>query len=217
MLHNPKHVFWEALVIALFVFGLGVLLGVFIENGRANEAAEIYLSSETNLLDIKAQSEILSLEDVNCKAAVESTINFGDQVFRDAEKLERYENANRITSSIIQQHRRYDTLRTMLWINTLKIKEKCGNEFNTLIYLYDYQPENLGVKSEQAVFSNFLGVLKEEYGSQIILIPIAKNMGISSLNLLIEEYGINSTTIILDEKYVFDDISELDKIKGFLD
>ena len=70
ILKSQKNVFWEALVIALFIFGIGILIGIFIENSRAGEISEMYLESELNLLDIKIQTEILGLSNLNCEEAI---------------------------------------------------------------------------------------------------------------------------------------------------
>ena len=186
---NQKSVFLEALIITLFIFGVGILLGVFIESGRESQISELFLASDINLLDVKIQTEILNLKDINCGEAIKKNIEFGDKIYNDAKILERYEGASRIKNTLVQYHKKYDLLRTLLWLNSIKIKEKCGNGFHTLVYLYDYSPDELELKGKQAVFSNFLTDLKEEFGGSIILIPIAKNLDISSLDLLIKKYN----------------------------
>ena len=167
MLKNQKHVFWEALIITVFIFGIGVLFGIFIEHNRANTISEMYLRSEINLLDVKIQTEILDLKDLNCRTAIQKNIEFGDRIYKDALTLERYESASRITDDLKEQHRRYDVLRALFWLNSIKIKEKCRGDFHTVVYLYDYGPEETYLKNEQFVFSRFLSELKEEYGNEI--------------------------------------------------
>lgn len=200
MLINQKHAFWEALVIAVFIFGLGVLLGVFVEHSRQETISEAYLNSEIDMLDIRIQTEALNLETLSCTEAVQKNIEFADKVFEDAKLLKKYEDASRITNSLVQQHKRYDLLRTLLWINSIKIKQRCGNNsFHTVVYLYDYEPENLELTSKQTVFSRFLQELKNQKGNQIVLIPIAKNLDISSLDLLTNNLNIQSTSVVVDE------------------
>ena len=86
-------------------------------------------------------------------------------------------------------------------------------------HLENFQlPKNLihelELKGKQAVFSNFLTDLKEEFGGSIILIPIAKNLDISSLDLLIKKYNINETSIILDEKIIVQNPSNFYEIEN---
>ena len=87
---NQKHAFWEALIITLFIFGLGILIGIFIENSRAARISEIYLKSEINLLDIQIQSDLINSK-VDCDQAIKKNIEFGDRIYEDAKKLQRYE------------------------------------------------------------------------------------------------------------------------------
>ncbi len=212
ILQSDKNVFWEALIITVFIFGVGILLGIFIENGRAGNISEMYLKSEINLLDIKVQTEILDMEDLNCEQAIQENLNFGDKIYQDAKTLDKYEAASRITDSLIEQHKRYDLLRTLFWINSIKIKEKCGEQFHTVVYLYDYEPEDIELKSQQIVFSRFLSELKNEQGSDIVLIPIAKNLNLSSLNLLIAKYQLGPATVILNEELVITEVDDLERL-----
>jgi hypothetical protein len=218
MLIKNKNVFWEAFIMALFVFGTGILLGIFIENSREDKLAKLYANSEIDLLDVQIQSEILNLNVLNCDEAIIKNIEFGDRVYNDAKLLDQYEEASNLKSSLIQQHKKYDLLRTLLWLNSIKIKEKCGNEsFHTVVYLYDYQPLALEEKSKQKVFSRFLEDLKSKEGNKILLIPIARNLEISSLDLFINSYDINQTSIIVDERLVITNPAEFIKIKQRVD
>ncbi len=215
MLKSQRHVFWEALFVTFLIFGLGVFLGVVLENLRSEKISDLYTQSELTLLDIKVQTQILNLDDLNCGEAIKKNIEFGDLIYEDVKKLEKYEKASKLTEYIVNEHKRYDLLRTLFWINSIKIKEKCGNEFQTLVFLYDYNSKDLGEKNKQEVFSRFLMEIKHLYGNEIILIPIAKDTGLLSIELLIKNYNINETSIILNEKHVFtklDDLKELEEM-----
>jgi len=218
MLKSRKHVFWEALIVTIFIFGVGILFGIYIENQRTNEISELYLVSEIDLLDVRIQTDLLGLENLNCGEAVRKNIEFADRVYQDAVTLEQYEDVSSLTDSLVSQHKRYDLLRTLLWLNSIKIKERCGEEsFHTVVYLYEYQTEDLEKESKQIVFSNFLAELKEEKKEEIILIPIARNLNIGSLELLTKNYGINETSIIVDEDLTVYELNELEKIRDYLD
>ena len=216
MLKSQKNVFWEALFVTILIFGIGVFLGVVLENWRSEKISEMYLISDLNLLDVKVQTQILDLEDLNCKEAIVKDIEFGDKIYEDAKILDRYENANRLTNYIVQEHKKYDLLRTLFWINSIKIKEKCGKDFHTVVYLYDYGSEDLGQKNKQTVFSKYLEELKDEFGNEIILIPIARNMDLISIELLTKNYGVNGTSVIVDESLIIKKLEDLSKIKEYL-
>lgn len=216
ILRSDKHVFWEALVITIFIFGCGILLGIFIENSRAGNIQELYDKSEINYLDIKLQSEIFSLQDLDCEQAIKSNIEYGDRIYQDALLLQRYEDAGRITDSLKQEHRKYDLLRTMFWVNSIKIKERCEG-FHSVVYLYEYDVKESIEIGKQEIFSRFLSDLKKDYDNKIVLIPIAYNLDLTSIDLMRESYGIDKTSIIIDEDLIISEVSELDKIREYLD
>ncbi|MGC9309216.1 MAG: hypothetical protein ACP5D2_00790 [Candidatus Nanoarchaeia archaeon] len=210
---NNKHSFWEALIITIFIFGIGILIGLFIENSRSDEVSEMYLKSQINLLDVQLQSQLIERGEIDCDYAVESNINFGDRIYQEAKKLTRYESASRITDSLIQQHRRYDLLRTLFWVNSINIKEECNHPFHTIVYLYSYEPDNSEKKQTQAVFSRYLEQLKQEKGNEIVLIPIATNLDITYINLLMNKYNITSEElplVLVDEN---DKVRSIDNLK----
>lgn len=218
MKEHQHHIFLEAFFLAMVLFVLGLLLGVFIESGRTGNVANQYLRSEVNMLDIQIQTELVKQNGLECDLVIAKNIEFGNMVYEDAKLLEKYEESNRLTESELrEQHRRYDILRTLFWLNSVEIKKKCNEGFHTVVYLYDYKPQDLILESKQRVYSKYLLDLKEQYGDSIMLIPIAKNMQLSSLDLILSKYNLNTTSIIIDEKFVIDSVEDLGKIDKILD
>lgn len=211
-----KHSFWEALIITAFIFGLGILIGIFIENSRTQSVADLYLNSEISLLDAKLQPEIFSLGGVSCQDLISYNLQFGDKIYSDAKLLEKYENSNQITSSIVEQHRRYDILRAVFWVNSIEIKQKCNTPFHTVVYLYDYNVKNVEEASLQSTFSAYLSQLKEKGGKDIVLIPIAMDLNLTSIDLMAKKFGINQTSIIIDEKKIVTSVEDLPNIPKYL-
>src|SRR3989344_577347 len=97
---NEKNAFWSAFIITVFIFSIGILMGIILENWRSNQISDLYQQSELDLLDIKLQSEIYALEEFECKDAVEKNILFADKIFEEAKILGRYESANKLTKKI---------------------------------------------------------------------------------------------------------------------
>ena len=211
ILKSEKHVFWEALVIAVFIFLIGMLLGVFLENWRKGNIETLYFESEIQMFDLRVQSDIFSFQDLNCENAVKENVKFGDKIFEEALLLQDLEESQALTEALKTQHRRYDLLRTLFWVNSIKIKARCKNSFHTVVYLYNYDT-SIDERSKQEAFSRFLGELKNKVKDKIVLIPIAADMGLVSTNNLIEQYNIDRSkfpVVIIDEKHKF----YLNKIK----
>jgi thymidylate synthase len=212
-MENQKSAVWHAFVITVFIFLIGVSLGIVLENLRTEKISDLYQQSELDLLDIKLQSEIYSLEKFNCKNAVEENIIFADRIFKEAKKLERYESAARLTDNIKIQHKKYDLLRTDLFLNSLKIKQKCGDGYNEIVYFYQYINPSIETKAKQEIVSKVLEELKNKKGDEMLLIPISGDNDISAVKLLMKEYNIEKLpTILINRKTKITDIKNADEI-----
>ena len=212
-----KSVFWESLILAIFIFVSGILLGYFLEQNRTSKIIGLYQESELNMLDIKIQDSIFSLSDVNCDNFLKETIVFADKIYGEAQLLDRYEESSKITQGIILQHKKYDLLRTLLWIETIKFKEKCNNDFETIVYFYEYKSDSMDIKSKQDIFSKKLEEVKNKHGNEVILIPIAGNLDISSVSYLMEQNNISTLpAILINEKVKISSIEELSLIDSYL-
>jgi len=212
-----RHIFWEALVIAILIFGSGIFFGYLIESNRVSKILTLYQQTELDILDTRIQDEIISLNSLNCNQFFQETVNFADRIYNEAKLLEKYEGSNQLTDAITQQHKKYDMLRAQLWVNSIKLKERCNSSFDTVVYFYEYNTKSLDLKSEQSVFSNKLTQIKEEKGNSIIVIPIAGNLNINSINYLKETYNITSyPVIIINEKIKIDSIEGLNDIVKYL-
>jgi hypothetical protein len=212
-LESKKRVFWEALLLTVVVFFLGILIGISFESGKVKEVQQYYSSSEVSVMDIFASNNLAELGDINCSVLKNSTFEFADRIYDEAVTLERYEGAGKITDGMIIEHQKYDLLRSLLWINEMKTIERCGRDYNTVVYLYEYQPEDLAQKATQEVWSKILYDLKQKYGSEVLLIPIAVDSDLVSLNSMIEKYDISKyPALVINDKEVVDILSSVDEI-----
>ncbi|MEK6820138.1 MAG: hypothetical protein AABX71_00315 [Nanoarchaeota archaeon] len=215
---SQKHIFWQALLLALIMFNIGIFLGYSLEANRAERINKLYIESDIELLDIKIQDDAFYVTDINCEKAVEENIKFADRVYEEALLLKKYEDANRINQALTLQHKKYDLLRTYFWLNSIKLKEKCKADYHNVVYFYQYNEPSLDIEAKQRALSTILEVLKQRQGNRIMLIPIAGDMDLSSINLLLDSYGVNELpTIFIDENIKITDIVSVEELEKFLD
>jgi len=208
---NRKHVFWQALFTAIIIFGTGLLLGLWVENYR-NQAIEIIaIESEINVLDTQILGDVSNIFNIQCSDYSEKIIEFADDIYLEAQELEKYESSSQLTDQLGILHKKYDLLRVILWKESINMKDKCGGFFHTVVYLYDYNDPDLETKAMQVAFSRYLDDLKARYGNEIILIPIAADVDLASVDLIKKNYGINGNlpVVIVNEEKVFDSLEEL--------
>ncbi len=220
MLKKNKNAFWQALLLALAIFAVGIFLGFILESSRVDRIAELSEISELNLLDVKLQSELYTSfpDEIDCGVAIEENIRFADRVYEEAKLLDRYETAARISRDIQLQHKRYDLLRTMFWLNSIKLKKECDADFHTVTYFYQYNEPGVEKSAEQAVFSNLLRDLKENRGSEIMLIPIAADNNITSVEILMDSYGVTELpSILIDEEVIIAEVIDFEQLMEIID
>ncbi len=220
MLKSPKHVFWEALLLTVVVFIFGLLIGVAFEGNRLDRINEYYAVSEISLMDILALNDLMSLENLSCQGMIDSNINFADRIYEEARELERYDTAGKITDNLKLAHKKYDLMRTFLWINAIRTSEICGTkvDFNTVVYLYEYESRDLTKKATQNVWSKILLDLKEEFGSDIVLIPIAADSDLAALNAVLFKFDIESyPAVIINNEHVVQELSSVEDLSKYLD
>ena len=217
MLTDKKRVFWEALILTALIFLLGFLAGLIFENKRVEVIEEYYIQSENSLMDIFALNNFVSLNNISCNALISSNIDFANRIYDEAKILDEYERTGKITDKIDVQHKKYDIMRTFLWINTIKTNEICeNNSIHTIVYIYNFNTNDLTEKATNSVWSKILADLKEIHGKEIILIPIAADSNIIALDSMLENYDIQQYPIlIIDNKYVINRLSSVEELENY--
>lgn len=217
-MENKKHVFWQAFFVTVLIFLVGLVLGVYLEQIRTDNLSIAFYDSEVSLYDSFALGKLIEWNFTSCENLKEASINFADKIYGEARELERYDEKSKLTESIKSVHRKYDLLRTILWINAIDLKGKCaGMKMNTVVYLYVYDAEKIETKSNQAVWGRILSEVKEKEGNNVLLIPIAVDQNIESLDLLIGKHKIEKfPAVLINEKDVFYEHRTSDEIQGYL-
>jgi hypothetical protein len=214
---NSKNAFWQALVFTLIIFVLGLTLGFFFEVTRASYARDIVSNSEISLLDEQLRDRAVTDLNISCSTAIPNLFRFADQIYGEAQQLESKEASTHFSSELAPVHRRYDLLRTMLWLEGVTLKDRCGNSFHTLVYLYTYKTDNVELNAEQIFFSHLLLDLKYKHPKEILLIPIATNTQLESVNLVLKEYAVSQTPmIIIDENITLTEIVTLEDLESIV-
>src|SRR3989344_8520809 len=208
---NNKNAFWQALIFTIIIFVVGFIFGFFLEVFRGDKMELVLLNSEINLLDEQLRANTGDYFNITCNETKEGLFNFADRIYYEAIKLEKYENSERFSETLFLIHKRYDLLRMMLWSESIKAKKECPSDFHTAVYLYEYNTEEIEKRSKQAFFSRLLFDLKTKNPDKVLLIPMAIDTGLDSINLSTRSYNISSyPVIIIDEKKVVNEVIKFD-------
>lgn len=217
MVSSDKGAFWQALIAALFIFGLGIVIGFLIEANRTTQVSLLLQHSEVNVLDEQLRGRLLTDLNVDCKTAQQSSFDFADNIYREAFRLERYDSASKFSDELQIAHRRYDLLRMYLWAESIKIRERCKSDFHTVVYLYNYSTTDLDIRAQQTAYARLLTDVKQKYPDSILLIPLAVDSDLASLDLTLATYDVLSTpSIIIDEQVVVDHLIPAEQLTAYI-
>ena len=215
---KSKHrVFAETLVLTVLILIIGFAIGFLVESGRINDATENYQNFEVKALDLQLQRDYFgTLNESNCNQAIRENLIFADNLYNEGLLIERYEQVNQINPEVLTQKKIYVLLKTQLWLNSIKLKEQCSKASHTVVYVYTQKPD-LTKEAEQSAMSKTLKEVKDELNNTIILIPIAGDLGLNSVEMQLRTYNINYLpSIIIDEKKVLEGFHNKEEILALL-
>lgn len=215
MLKSKKHVFWEALLITIAIFLIGFFLGMLIEAKNTSDISNLYLQSEIRLVDGMATSTLIGNSNLSCEDLKTSNIEFANRVYDEARLLEELESSGKLTQGMRYLHKKYDLLRTLLWMSNQETLSKCDN-YNIVVYLYEYETEDNYKKATQNVWSKILLDLKKE-NQDVLLLPIAADQELTSLDLLMAEHEVTQlpAIVINNDKAIYE-LQNINQIQTLL-
>ncbi|MBU1204094.1 MAG: hypothetical protein KKG60_03450 [Nanoarchaeota archaeon] len=212
MAKSQKSIFIKAGILTAIIFGLGIVLGYTLESGRISEIEEEYKKVEIEWADAKLQS--LYYQNVPaeyCKASIDENLRFADKVYQQGIRLEKYDNANKITEKFKLEKQKYALLKTEFLLNSISLKEKCSADYVNLVYFYKDEP-NIEEKSAQRVQSVVLEEIKSMFGPDMMLIPLSIDIDISIINIIKSSYNITKTPTLIIEDKKFEGVISKEKI-----
>lgn len=212
---NNKSAFWKALVFTIIIFVIGFLLGAYLETQRASNLASILENSEIDLLDEQVRTKVITDFHVRCDVSKENLFEFADRIYVEADKLERDDQATKFIDDLKSIHKRYDLLRMLLWTQATELKESCGN-LHTVVYVYEYNTEDIDKHALQISYSRVLLDLKNAHPNDVLLIPIAGNMNLTSISTVLEDKNVSSLPVIIVDDKVFSGLVSVEEIGNIL-
>jgi len=215
MLKSKKNVLWEALIVTIVIFLAGLFLGMLIETSNSVEISNLFTQSEISLTDAMATSGLIEDLDFDCDIIKQNNIDFANRIYEEAQILEGYEESGKLTDSMKLLHKKYDLLRTLLWTSNQKSLDRCEN-YNLIVYLYEYNSEDTNKKAIQNVWSKILLDVKDQ-NDNILLLPIAGDQNLTSLDLLMNEHQVTQLpAIVINNNEVLYEVDNINQIQTLL-
>ena len=219
MVKSQRDVLWKALILTVIVFSAGFFMGYSFEKGRIYEIESDYQKMRLRQIDANLQTvyynSMISKEDSFCDVAIDENINFADRLYEEGIKIEKYLKASKITEELLTNQKEYILFKTQFWLNAISLKRQCNAEYVNVVYFYEQKTEDFNLNTDQNVMSGMLFEIKQEYGPEIMLIPLATDLNISTVNIVLDQYNITELPALLinEEKVMLGLSNKSDIIK----
>jgi len=193
------NIVWKAALLTAIVFIAGIAVGIWMDNQRVDQTRERINDIDIEWNDARLTSlyyqQLAANDTAYCNAAMDANLAFNDRIYQEGLTIERYESVNRFAPELLQEKKRYALLQLQFWMNSIELKKQCGATYHTLVYFYDHY--NSGLENVQAAQSAILAELKDKCGANLMLVPLPRDLDISTISLLAAQYNITSAPSIL--------------------
>jgi hypothetical protein len=211
-----KNVFLKAAIITAAVFIIGIYVGFVLDSMRVEDVKERITEIDNLWNDVRLmQSYIQKFSNRTdyCGFLLQENLKVGDKIYDEGLKVEEYENTNRFASDLIIEKTRYALLDLQFWINSIDLKEQCNGNYSTVIYFYSQYNRT----PEQNFQDRVLWDLKQKCGSKIIYITFPADIGITTIEVIENIYGIESVpSILINEETLLNSPVTLREIEDYV-
>jgi len=211
-----KHgdIFLKAFFIAFVIFSGLLVIALFFEINRLNLAYEKYSVTDLSWQDLRIKEYYYgSLDNLSCNDAIKSNKEFADRIYKEGLIIQSYEDANRLTGTVINEKKKYVLLQLEFWYNLETVKERCFGNYTTIAYFYSQYP-TLDQKATQNTISDLLVQLKRENPDRLMLIPISSDIGLSSVDFVKSLYNVTYLpSLIINKKIKLQGLYTIEEIR----
>ena len=213
------NIYIRSLVSTIFIFLIGIMIGVLIDNVRMSEIKTGLGESEIIWEDIRLLNIYIGkLGGDECEAAFEENLAYNDRIYEYGSKLEKEIEAATFIPEAEQDWRKYVLLQFRFWLNSIELKEKCNFDYSNVVHLSKRKDLINGEDIENRLQSAILLDIKERCGKGMMLIPLTADVDLESINLVLRQYNITKfPAVIIDEKYVFQGLTPAEDLEKYIE
>ncbi len=213
-----KDVFLKSAMLTAVVFAIGIGAGIWLDSSRLEEVQSRLTEIDTYWNDARlhiSTLEILLNQSLSCEAAINANLEFNDRIFKEGQRIERFEETNRFAPSLILEKKRYALLQTQFWFNSINIKQRCNADYYTVVYFYSHYNDTVALN--QKLQSAVLLDVKGKCGQKLMLSPLPLDLNITTIDVLRENYRIRTTpAILINEKILLEGLQAENDLSKYI-
>jgi len=213
-----RHVYIQAGVLTLFVFLIGIMVGIWLDNYRLGNIRSALSKADINSDDARLLNSYLTrFGKEYCNVALEQNLAYNNKIYEDGKQIEQKLDSNTFTPEVQQEWRRYVLLQTQFWLNSIELKEKCGFDYHTVVHLFRQKNTTNTEDINDKVQASILLDLKEKCGRKMMLIPITVDTDLIVVDGVTAQFSISEyPAVIVDESFVFQGVTTTEKLNTLL-
>ncbi|OIO61902.1 hypothetical protein COY26_01595 [Candidatus Woesearchaeota archaeon CG_4_10_14_0_2_um_filter_33_10] len=208
---NKKRYFIAALL-TLFIFTLGLMLGLVIEGKRVQYIQSLNKIEKLDYSSLQLQYAYIDQlsQEKNCDAVSKTFESSVKSLIETSERLENYEqNANLNKEDLYTLKREYILAQLNYWLLAQRTKKICNRDLVTILYFYSTDKECPDC-GEQAFILTYL---KNEFKDKLLIFALDSTYADEPMiEMLKNQYGITKYPTLVIEGHVFEDLVSKDNI-----
>jgi len=205
-------------IITIFIFLLGLMIGIAIDNHRVSQVRKTISESEIRWNDALLLNQHLeNLGNSSCDLALEENLKYNNAIYTYGRQIEKIIEATTFTPELEQEWTRYNLLQVQFWFNSIELKERCGFYYHNVVYISREKNTTNGEEVNNKLQSSVLLDLKEKCGNKIMLIPLTGDVDLIVMDSVIKQFDIiEYPSVIIDEKYVFQGLTTIEDLENIV-
>ena len=213
-----KSIFIKSMMITVAIFVMGFLIGYYLDLSGLDSTKQRLTEIDNLWNDARLLESYMEKFSSNtteyCDFLFDENLKIAERIYEEGLEVERSEESNRFTlSEFIIEKRRYALLDLQFWVNSINLKELCGDDFSTVVYFYS----QFNKTSEQKFQDRVLWDLKQKCGPEIIYITFPMDMDISTLEFVKNIYGIDRIpSILIDESILLESPISMTQLEEYI-
>jgi len=207
-----------AAVLSGIIFFIGLFIGFWFDNMRAEDVSKTLLVIDNQGNDARLQNLyyqiFYNVSDSFCTSALQENLKFNERIYQTGVTIDRFEEANRFSDTLLQEKTRYALLQAQFWFNAIHIKKACNADYSTMVYLYSNFNRTLA--NDQRVQSAINLDLKEKCGPKLMLVVLPVDLNITTVDAIVNTYNISRTpALIINENIVLQGLHSKQEVESY--
>jgi len=209
-------IYIEALVLSVFIFLSGIMVGIWLDNYRVSKIREELLSDSVFWDDSLFLTKFTQLyESSSCDEALKMNLLYNQKIYERGKEIEDAIKLNQFAPEMKEELKRYTLMQVQFWFNSIELKKRCNFTYHTVVHLQQFYPASEQARIDNMAQSNVMLQLKNICGNKIMLIPITTDLNLTTTEAILAKYNITRLpAVIIDEEKVFQGPTSLEMLRA---